>query len=82
MELVSGSRKPSELQAFKTMMGLEVCEAHLNLLSLIARFEVRLSLHLAARQVTSILVHIAYDPTGRHLGAAFWFKHTCPTVEQ
>src|SRR4029077_11180737 len=52
------------------MMGLEVREAHLNLLSLIARSKECLGLHLAARQVAGVLVHVAYDPARGHVWAA------------
>ena len=82
MELVTGTREPSEAQAFKAMMGLEMGEAHLNLLSLIARFEERLRRHLATYQVAGVLINITHDPTRKHVRAAPRFERATTTVEQ
>jgi hypothetical protein len=81
MELVSGARKPPQSQAFETMMGLEVGETHLDFLSLIARSEERLRLHLAACYVAGVLIHIAHDPARKHVRAASRFEYARPTVE-
>jgi hypothetical protein len=70
MKLVAGARKSSEPQAFEAVMRLEVCETDLDLLSLIARFEDRFRLHLTARQVAGVLVHIAHDPARGDIRAA------------
>jgi len=41
------------------MKGLQACEPHLDALALIARFEERLGLHLAASHIARIFVGIA-----------------------
>jgi hypothetical protein len=65
VELVAGAGQPSEPHALEAVMGLHGCEAHLDALALIACFEERLSVHLAARHVASILVDITRDLSGR-----------------
>ena len=82
MELVTGPREPSEAQAFKAMMGLEMGEAHLKLLSLIARFEERLRRHLATYQVAGDHIDITHDPTRKQVRAASRFKRATTTLEQ
>jgi len=69
------ARKSAQTQAFEAVMGLEVRESHLNLLSLIARSKECLGLHLAAREVAGVFVHIAYDPARGHAGAASRLEH-------
>jgi hypothetical protein len=73
MELIAGTGKPSEAQAFKAVMCLEVCETHLSLLSLIARSEKGFCLHLAACHIASILMQIArpkrFCTTKTHTGS-------------
>ena len=81
MELVAGARKPSKPQAFEAMMGFEVREAHLDLLSLIARLEEGLRLHLATRHIASIFMEIARDLSRRRVGTALHLERTAITVE-
>ena len=63
------------------MMGLEMCEAHLNLFSLIARLEEGFRLHLAARHIAGVLMEIARDLSRRRVGTAPHLEHTDITVE-
>src|SRR5476651_1887253 len=62
-------------------MGLEMCETHLNLLSLIARFEKGFCLHLSARHIAGVLMQIARDLSRRRLGTALHLQRTDIAVE-
>src|SRR5450631_3212039 len=81
MEFIASARKPSEAQALKTVMGLEVSETHLDPLSLIARLKESLGLHLAARHIAGVLVEIARNLSRRRVGAALYLEHADITVE-
>jgi hypothetical protein len=62
VEFVSGAGQAAQAHALKAVMGLQVCEAHLDPFSRIARLEERLGLHLAPRHVAGVLVEVAHDP--------------------
>src|SRR5262245_25696019 len=58
VELVARAREAAQPQALEAVMRLQVREAHLDALALIARLEEGLGLHLATRHVAGILVKI------------------------
>src|SRR3974390_49034 len=63
------------------MVSFKVCEAHLNLLSFVARFEEGLCFHFPPRNVTRILVDTAHEPARRLLRATLGLKHASPAIE-
>src|SRR6478672_11945936 len=63
------------------MMRLQVGEAHLDALALIARLEECLSAHLATRHVAGILVEITRDLARGCLRAALGFEWTDVAVK-
>jgi hypothetical protein len=82
MERVASAGKAPKSHAFKAVMRLQMCKAHLDPLPLIARFQERLRLHLAASDVPGVLVDIAHNPTRGHIWTAFWFEHARTAVRQ
>jgi hypothetical protein len=81
MELVAGARKAPEPQALEAVMRLQVGEAHLDPLPLIARFQERLCLHFAASDVAGSLINVAHDPARRRVGAAPLFHGALTAAE-
>ena len=68
--------RPRSRSRSNPMVGLQVREAHLDALALIARFEERLGLHLAPRHVARIFVDVACHIARRLLGAALRSQRT------
>ena len=61
MELVACAGKPSQAHPLEAVMGLQVCEAHLDALSFIARLDEGPGSHEPARHIPSVFVKIAGD---------------------
>src|SRR5262249_53489400 len=80
MELVAGAGKAPQPHALEGMMRLQVRKAHLDPLSLIARFQERLRLHLAASDVAGCLVDIPRNPARGRVGAASLLQRAFPAA--
>ena len=63
VELVAGAGQAAQAHALEAMMGFQVCKAHLDPFSQIARLEECLGLHLAPGHVAGIFVDVAQDAT-------------------
>jgi hypothetical protein len=61
MKLVARALKSPEPQPLEAVVCLQMCEAHLNTLSVVSRFGKRLCLHLPPRDIAGVLVDIARD---------------------
>ena len=81
MEFVACAGKTSQTHPLEAAMGLQVREAHLDALSFIARFEEGLRPHQPTRQITCLLMKIAWDLSSRHVGTALRFQWTDVAVE-
>ncbi len=80
MELIARTGKTSESHAFKAMVTLEMGEAHLDALALVARPEEALCPHQPARRVAGFLMNVARNLSRRHVRTALHFEHTDVTV--
>src|SRR6201993_367995 len=88
MKLIARTGKSPESHPLEAVVCLQVCEAHLNTLSLISGFGKRLCLHLPSCGVACILMDIARDLARIRRGAAlrsYWAHVAVPlggAVEQ
>src|SRR5262249_44982922 len=88
MKLVARTGKSPEPHPLEAVVCLQVCEAHLNTLSLVSGFGKRLCLHLPSCDVACILMNIARDLARIGRGAAlrsYWAHIAVPlrgAVEQ
>ncbi len=71
MELIARTGKTSESHAFKAMVTLEMGEAHLDALALVARPEEALCPHQPARRVAGFLMNVARNLSRDMLGQHF-----------
>src|SRR5215470_19063305 len=81
MKLVARTGKSPEPHPLEAVVGLQVCEAHLNTLSLVSRFGKRLCLHLPSCDIAGILMDIARDLARIGGGAAlrsYWAHVAVP----
>ena len=70
MELVACAGKPPEPHALEAVVGLEMCETHLDPLSLVTRSGERLCLHLPPCDIAGVFVEVARDLACFGRGAA------------
>jgi hypothetical protein len=61
MELVARAGKPPKPHPLEAMVGLQMCEPHLDALSLVARSGECLCLHLSPGDIAGVLVQVAWD---------------------
>src|SRR5262245_9868344 len=80
MELVACAGKATQPHAFEAVMRLQMRKAHLDPLPLIARFQERLRLHLAASDVAGRLVDIPHNPARGHVWTASLLQWTLPAA--
>src|SRR5262249_44906831 len=80
MELVARAREAAQPHAFETVMRLQMRKAHLDPLPLIARFQERLRLHLAASDVAGCLVDVPYNPARGHIRTASLLQRAFPAA--
>jgi hypothetical protein len=81
VELVACAGKPSQAHPLEAMMGLQVREAHLDALSLIAGFDEGFGSHESARHVPGVLVKISRDFPCELSGATARLERTDVAVE-
>jgi hypothetical protein len=73
-ELIAGAGEATQPQALEAVMCLQVREAHLNPLPLVARPGEGLGLHLSPRDITSVFMQVTGDLTCIGCGAALRSK--------
>ena len=81
MELVTCAGKTSQAHSLEAVMGLQVREAHLDALSLIARLYEGFGSHEPARHIPGVLVKIARDLPSELFGATARLEWTDVVVE-
>jgi hypothetical protein len=77
-ELELGSARPAQSQTAKSEDALQVGEQHLDALAVAAGLFKGLGLRQRTRHIASVLVHVAHDPAGGHVRAAFWLERGRP----
>src|SRR6201993_2477828 len=81
MKLVARTGKSPEPHPLEAMVCLQVCEAHLNTLSLVSGFGKRLCLHLPPCNIAGVLMEVARDLARIGRGAAlrsYWAHVAVP----
>ena len=71
MELVARTGKPPKPHPLKAVVGLQMCEPHLDALSLVSRSCECLCLHLSPSDIAGVLVEVARDLARVGISAAF-----------
>ena len=81
MELIACAGKTSQAHPFEAVMGLQVREAHLDALSLIARLDEGFGSHEAARHIPGVFVDVTGDFPRQIIRTTLRFEWTDITIE-